>query len=292
MMELSRTELQIIGNVARGVSRPKELAKALKKSLQQIYASLRSLEKKGIISRKRGSVELSQKTHVSLLAKRLITHPNLADILSDSGITILSAMIKPLNVNELIKATGLKKSVVYKKVRQGINLSILRKENGKYFLNDKIWGELKETLTELKNYEETLDMRVPVDAVIYHKTDSEIVFSTVRSQDAPLTAFSAYKDNGLSVFFPVNYYYLPEKKLSLREIFLHSLYVAEKDKDFRELVYVALFYLKHRNSLKGIKNPVLETLKKVFIGEKISGYPGLKDIHEKAQQYSIRIKAV
>ena len=291
-MELSRTELQIIGNMARGVSKPKELANALKKSPQQVYASLRSLEKKGIISRKRGSVELSQKTHVSMLAKRLISHPNLTGLLSDSGITILSALVEPKGVDELIQATGLKKSVVYKKIRQAINLSIVRKENGKYGLNDRIWGELKEVLLELRHYEETLDPRVPIDAVIYHKNDSEILFSTARSLGASLTAFSAYKDNGLSVFFPVNYYYLPVKKLSLKEIFQHSLLVAKKDQEYRELIYVALFYLKHRDSLRGIKSPVLEQLKKALRGEKIKGYPALDDIREKAQQYNIKIREV
>jgi predicted transcriptional regulator len=288
-MELSRTELQIIEQLGRGLSKPKELASAMKKSPQQAYVSLDNLENNGFVTRSRGYVRLSQKTHVSMLAKLLIAYPDLKDILSDSGITILSALINPLSVNELTNVTGLKKSVVYKKVRQGINLSILRKEDGSYYLNDRIWAELKETIIELSNYEKTIDIRVPVDAVIYHKTGSEIIFSTVREQDASMTAFSSYKDYGLSVFFPVNYYYLPAKSLSLRDIFIHSLYVAEKDMDYRELTYIALFYLKHRKALKRIKHDVLDMLKKVLLGEKISAYPDLKDITEKAQQYKIKV---
>jgi predicted transcriptional regulator len=289
IMELSRTVLQILEQLGRGLSKPMVLAKAIEKSPQQVYASLAVLENKGFVTRSRRLVQLSPKTHVSMLVKLLIAYPNLEDVLPDSGITILAALIKPLGVKELANATGLMKSVIYKKVRQGINLSILRKEGGKYLLNDSIWAELKETLAELMNYDKTLDPRVPVDAIIYHKTDYEIVFSTAREQDASVTAFSAYRDYGLSVFFPVNYYYLPVKKLSLRETFLHSLYVAEKDNDYRELVYAALFYLKHKNSLKGVKSPVLEMLKKALTGEKISGYPELKDIAEKAQQYKIKV---
>jgi predicted transcriptional regulator len=288
-MELSRTELQILGQLGRGLSKPMELAKAIEKSPQQAYVSLAVLENKGFVTRGRRLVQLSPKTHVSMLAKLLIAYPNLEDVLSDSGITILAALIKPLSVKELANATALKKSVIYKKVKQGINLSILRKENGEYHFNERIWDELKEMLIELSNYEKTIDKRVPPDAVIYHKTGSEIIFSTVREQDASTTAFSAYKDCGLSVFFPVNYYYLPAKSLSLRDIFIHSLYVAEKDMDYRELVYVALFYLKHQKPLKGIRHAVLENIKRLLSGKKVASYPALEDIREKAAQYYMRV---
>jgi len=290
-MEFSMTELQIIESLAKGMAKPKELAKAIDKSPQQTNLSLKSLEKKGIISLKRGDAGLSLKTHVALLAKRLVTHPNLKGLLSDSGIRILSATLNPLSVKELMKETGLKKSIIYRKIKQAFNISVLRKENSKYFLNEKIWPDLKEMLVESRNYELIIDPRVPPDGLIYFKNDSEIVFSSTQEREAFPTAFSAYKDYGISIFSPVNYYYLPERKLSIKEVFLHSLYVVEKSKEYRELLYVILFYLKHINALKGINNPILKQLKRVLSGEKISGYPDMSDIREKAAQYSIKVDA-
>lgn len=288
-MELSRTELGIIEKLGRGIFRPNELAQALKKSRQQAYVALNRLGKKGFVSQKRNSAGLSQKTHVSLLAKLLASNPNLNEILSGSGINILSALIQPRTVAELIKGTGLGKSIVYKKIMQGVNLSIIGKKNKKYFLKENIWPELKQALNEIKAYEDNIDPRVPVEARVYFKDDSRILFSTASGQDASLTAFSMYKDNGLRVFFPVNYYFLPKKNLGLKEIFQHSLQIAEKDKEHRALLYAALFYLKHKSLLGNVRNPALEKIKKVLKGKKISGYPSLAEIKEKAMQYNIKI---
>jgi len=288
-MNFSLTELQIIENIGKGLEKPKELALAIKKSPQQTNLSLNNLKNKGIINRKKGRVNLDQKTHAALLAKELIGHPNLKEILSGSGISVLSSSLEPLSANEIADRTGLKKSIIYRKIRQGINLSILRKKDKKYSINEKIWPELKKLLIELINYESTIDSRIPSDGIIYYKSGSGIVFSTRQDRDASLTAFSKYADFGISIFSTAKYYYLPKKKLSLKEIFMHSIYVADKSRDYRQLVYAALFYLKHKSSLKRIENSTLEILKKILRGEKIGGYPSLEDIKEKAEQYNLTI---
>ncbi|MBN2141952.1 hypothetical protein JW711_01355 [Candidatus Woesearchaeota archaeon] len=289
-MELSLTELKILENIGKGIVVPKELARAVNRSVQQTSLSLRSLEKKEMLLRKRRQIDLSQKTHVALLVRQLVVHPNLKELLSDSGIAVLTASLNPLNVCEIMQKSGFGKSIVYRKIKQAFNVSVIRKNTGKYSFNDVIWPDLKEFLVELRNYELAVDPRLPQDGVIYYKNDSEILFSTIQERDASLTAFSAYKDCGLEIYSHVNYYHLPKKTLSLREIFRHSLFVVETTKEYWGILYVALFYLKHKKSLKGIHSPILEQLHKVICGEKIKDYPDLRDIQEKAEQYNIKVQ--
>ena len=141
---------------------------------------------------------------------------------------------------------------------------------------------------ELKKHEEILDKRVPLNSTIYFKNEKEIVFSTSEEVDAVLTGFSAYRQFGLKILSPVHDYYLPKKKLSLKEIFQHSLYIAEKDKNIRNLLYLALFYLKYQKQLKNLKHPLLDHLKAVLQGQSVADYPSLQEIKEKAEIYDIR----
>lgn len=110
------------------------------------------------------------------------------------------------------------------------------------------------------------------------------MFSNKAKQDAALTAFSAYE--GIKLLLPTNYYYLPKRKLSKKEVFTHSLYVAEKEKTIRHLTYIALFYIKFKIQCS---HPIISTIKDILNGKTIKGYPTLKEIKEKADVYDIRI---
>ena len=78
-----------------------------------------------------------------------------------------------------------------------------------------------------------------------------------------------------------------EKNLSEKEIFIHSLYVAEKEKSIRDYIYVALFYLKYRKKLSSVKHPLINSLLQILKGKIIPGYPGLEEIKEKTEIYNI-----
>ena len=107
---------------------------------------------------------------------------------------------------------------------------------------------------------------------------------------ASFTAFSAYEQFGIKILSPTNYYYFPfEKSLSLRKVFMHSLYVADIDKEYRLCLYVTLFYLKHKRKLGLIQHHLLDTMKEVLKGKQFEGYPTLAEIKEKAQIYDIHI---
>ncbi len=50
-----------------------------------------------------------------------------------------------------------------------------------------------------------------------------MLFKSIRPQDATLTSFSAYGDYGIELGLRDNYYTLPKRELSIREVFIHSL---------------------------------------------------------------------
>ena len=65
--------------------------------------------------------------------------------------------------------------------------------------------------------------------------------------------------------------------------------IVEKTKEFRDRLYLALFYYKYKDELKDINHPILDDLNKIFSGEKIDRYPPLKEIKEKARMYGIKM---
>jgi len=142
---------------------------------------------------------------------------------------------------------------------------------------------------EYKKHEETTDPRVPTNSIIYHKNQNEIVFSNKTDLDAVLSGFSAYEKHGIKILLTTNYYYLPTKSLSKQEIFRHSLYITQKEKNIRNLTFICLFYLKNKNDLLSIKHPITDKIRQILKGKNIQNYPTLEEIKEKAEIYDIRI---
>ena len=97
------------------------------------------------------------------------------------------------------------------------------------------------------------------------------------------------KEYGIKILTNENFYYLPEKKLSIKDVFRHSLIIAEKRNEHRYFLYAVLFYIKFRKNLKNIKSPVLSNIELILEGKQIKGYPSLSEIKEKAEQYDISV---
>jgi hypothetical protein len=218
------------------------------------------------------------------------THPSFIIPLSDSGIDILPLLITTKSLKELITESGIKRTQLFVKLKQAKRISLVRKNAGGYMLNDKIWNKAMEFFKELKKYEETTDIRVPGNAVIHHKNNKEIIFSSKENLDATLTAFSAYERFGIKLLTPRDYYYLPKKTLNLKDVFLHSLWVVEKEMNVYDLILVALFYAKYKKKLSRLNHDIISNIEKVFEGARISGYPTLAEIQDRADVYDIKIR--
>lgn len=135
-----------------------------------------------------------------------------------------------------MQETQLKKAIIYRKLTSMKAISAILKLDNRYVMNRNIWPRLYEFLIELDKFERNIDKRVPANAIIYYKNEKEIVFSTNEKIDAAVTGFSAYYRYGIKILSPTADYYLPKKKVSKKEIFMHSLYIAEKDRNIRNLI--------------------------------------------------------
>ncbi|MBN2368019.1 hypothetical protein JXC34_03295 [Candidatus Woesearchaeota archaeon] len=284
-MRFSKTELKVISELGKGNCKIKGIAKALNKSISQIYRIAQKLE---IADLKRGVLKPHMKTHVSLLLKIMARSQALSTPLSGTGIQIYSSITTPKTIKEIVKETGLHKTTVLKKISQGKRMSLAYPEKNTVRVNEKIWPDAKAFFEELKRYEGAVDPRVPVNSIIYHKNEHEIVFSTKEDHNAAPTAFSAYEQYGIKLLTITNYYYLPKKNLKKTDILKHSLYIAEKDNS--HIIFIALFYAKFKKEFKSIKHPIIQKLQRIFKGEKIPEFPSLAEIKDRAEVYHIKIR--
>ena len=288
-MVFSITELKVISELGKGNKKISEIAKALNISPSQSYRLAQKLRKKRILSLSEGVLQPEMKTHVNLLLKLLSKTANLSSPLSGTGLQIYLAILEPKTIKEVEKETGLHKTTILKKINQGRKMSLLLIENKKYRINEKIWPDAKDCFIELKKYEDSVDTRIPVNSIIYFKNAEEIVFSNKKIIDAEKTAFSAYNQYGIKLLLITNYYYLPKKQLTKREVFMHSLYIAEKSQDIKDLIFIALFLAKYKKELSEIKHQIVKNLNKVFLGEDIPSYPLFTEIKDRASIYKINI---
>jgi predicted transcriptional regulator len=287
-MELTKGELFVLEQVAKGNKTVKEIAIAFKKSEPQIYIYVKKLTDKSLIDLNNGDIEPKKIPYVSLLLQLLSKTPNLTPILEGPGIPIFTAMLKPSTLEEITNETGYKKTAIYKRLQEARKRSLVRKKLNTFEINDKMWTELKETLEEIKKSELKTDNRIPVSAIIYYKKKDEIVFSSKEELDAVKTAFSAYQNYGIDLLTITNFYYLPKKTLTKEDILQHSLYIIEKDNDIRYLIFIALFYAKYKKEIK-IQHQIIGNISLVLAGKDVKGYPTIQEIKDRAEVYKIKV---
>ncbi|MCK5025153.1 MAG: hypothetical protein KAS15_01080 [Nanoarchaeota archaeon] len=288
-MQLSKTEIRVLAEVAKGNNIIKTIAEALKKSNKQIYVTAKSLTEKGFIKLIKGTLKPKEALHITLFLQLLADIPNLAPVLSDSGIPIFIAFLKPMTIEEVSAETGFKKTMIYIKLQKAKKRSMIRKTGSTFKINAKMWLKLIDFLEELKKYEETIDARIPASSIIYYKNNKEIVFSSKEETNAVKTAFSAYQKYGIEILTITDYYYLPKKSLTKENVFFHSLYVTEKTQEIRHIIFVALFYLKFKKEFSRIRHPIIEKIGRVLVGEKIAMFPSLAEIKDRAEVYGINV---
>lgn len=288
-MMFSISELEVISELGNGNMEVTKIAQALNISKSQVYRIAEKLNQKGTLQLSDGILQPEMKTHVNMLLKLLSKAKRLASPLSGTGLQVFMTLTAPKTVKETENATGLHKTTILKKINQGRKMSLLLIDKKTFRVNEKIWPDAKECLLELKRYEESVDERVPVNSEIYFKNDEDIVFSNKEAIDAEKTAFSAYGNYGIKLLLTTNYYCLPKRRLSKEEVFRHSLYVAEKNEETRSIIFIALFYAKHKKDLRQVKHRILDDLYLIFKGEKIPRYPTLQEIKDRAEVYDIEV---
>jgi len=266
------------------------LSNKINKSNSQIYRILNSLVNKNLISNSDLGFIIYKSEFSIKLGQIISNNTNLIDLFSFNGLDILLSFINNHTIRDVIVDTGYNKDSIYKKLKLAMSFSIIWPEKNKYYINEKVWPNLKDLLLSYYNFCNLQDQRVPINSIIYFKNNSEIIFSNKAINiNAKLTSFSLFYKFGIKIYNLTNFYYLPKKKLTKKDILIHTLEIVKKTKDFRQRLYLALFYCKYKSEFKGIKHEILDNLNRIFNGEKIERYPPLKEIKEKGNMYNIKI---
>lgn len=276
--------LRVIMQAEKTTSR--DLAKNLNVSLFRISKNLRLLKEQNLISKSGRFVTLGDTGLASTLARFLLEHPNVETVFRDTGFTILQLFETSKSLQEVVRKTGISGRTGYRYVQLFLNRGMLIRQNGHYALNDKLWPDLRELILSAKAQSGLWKLGIPSSAKIYLQVPERIIFSTDLPVEASVTAFSRYANFGISILQSEKIYRLPQKKLTLHDIFLDSL---ECLTDARRKIIATLFYLKHYEKLKFVVHPELENIRKILKGEKLSGYPALDEIKERAELYDIKI---
>lgn len=286
-MKLSLSELRALQAIAQGVDTPKEITKTIKRSYSQTSKVLKKLEEKSIVRDVRDRISIVRHQHIALLVQELSEHENLPEILSNSGIPILQTLTDRLSAQEIADKTGLSRQMVHRVLTQARNMSIVAKDGSRYTLNGSLWPKLKEFICTLNTYEDTIDERLPADAIIYRKDAEHILFSSKQTVDAAPAAFSAFERFDMNVRLTTNYYIIGSAQLSARAVLQQCLWVLESRPSIQLIIFTAIFSEK---TGVHVRHPIMRSIQSVLAGRDIDNYPSRDEIAQRAESYGVRLR--
>jgi hypothetical protein len=287
---LAKNELKILREITLGKNRVTEIAQAIQKSSTWTYKLLKKLNKKGFIEDKNKKIVLQKHSFIPIISQLLRRSPQLIPILADAGIPILESLLEWRSVKEIQSLTGIKKTIIYKKIKESQKFSVIFKKGEKYIISD-IWSEIKEFIEDYKRYSFRTDPAIDPEILIRAKYDNVVLFETNKKNVnyATPTAFSVFNEYGITIYGFVDYYHFPKEKLGIKQVFLDAIKIYEDEKDYKEAIFITLFYLKNKKKLRGFKHKIINTINCVLKGEKIEGFPSLNEIKDRAITYDIKL---
>ena len=269
-----------------GTSTSSELANRLDTTVFRISKNLRILKEEGLIRKSGRFVTINEIGRAPFLGRFLLDHPGIERVLSDRNFTILQLLETPQSLPSLINSTGIPQRTLYRHIRDLLSPGIVKKDAETYILNTNLWTDLHQLIQIHKSQKAIWKFGLPSTAKIYLEKPEKIIFATESEVAATPTSFSKYTEYGIPILENEKIYRFPKKKLMIKDIFLDSL---ECLTDIRRKILSTLFYLKHKEELKMIVHPEINHIRSILKGERITGYPTLEEIKERAELYDIRI---
>ncbi len=292
-MRLSENEVEALVQVTGSEStiHPRDLSQDFGIRPETVSRITTRLEEKGLLEREDHRIVLAEASPAESFKRLYYTHraSPFQLILADRRVDLLYRLDQnPESVETLSTETGLPSKTIYYYLKDFIILGIVRRTKSVrgylYSFNYILWGELKDFVTSLWEYR--FRRLIPRDALLIKSYSDSVLFKSIRHHDATPTSFSAYRDYGIDLGLRDNYYTLPKRELSIKEVFIHSLDSAET---LQQRLFCILFYLKNRDKLEGIEHPMIRDIKAVLQGERIRGYPSIEDIRDRAELYDIEL---
>ncbi len=244
---MKRLDINILNSLGGKAGSVGELSERTGFSVSYVSERINALESRGFLFRKREGkkVIVSLNPPFSIHLRRLTDRFNLDMLFSGKKDILLLHLLKPGSVEELEKETGLSQAQIYKDLRGLKQIGAVKEIEGGYSLNPKI-----EELVKMFEFirDEKLYRGVEDGVIVLWRKNNEILKKAPKGFKVKgvKTAFSRFSESGIR-YLPMNeYLYQPKKKLSLEEIFVHSLVTAETK---TQLAMCAVFFLKNKGEM-------------------------------------------
>lgn len=292
-MSISQNEIRAIVIIAGSEepATPRTLRDGLDLQRETVSRLITHLVQMGLVERRSHEVILASTSPAEAFKRLYFSHraSPLPKILSLRRVELLASLDRtPRSLEALAAETGIPSDTLYGYLKGFTGVGVVsRTKRGKAYLysfNFKLWTELKDFVTALMEYH--VQRLVPREALLIKSYGDNVLFKSIRPQDATFTSFSAYEDYGIELLLRDNYYTLPRRELSIQEVFIHSL---DSAWEHSQKLFCVLFYLKNRDKLEAIDHPMMKDLKAVLQGMNIIGYPTLEDIEDRTDLYDIRL---
>ena len=248
-MRLNKSMIQAFTNIARGSNSIEKLALALRKSSNRIVEIIQGLEKEGFVTKSnsyavtgsRKVIDLANTSHAIKLKDLIFEHSTVKfeDLLSDSKLLFLIALSDDwINLKISSELTQVSKYMISRYTAMMKNRGLIIQENHLYKINEKAWPLLAEFLKAYKNY-------ATIKGHLKWKYQESILFEVddISLIQGSLTGFVRYEDYGIKIRTIKSLCFLPEKKLTKEEIFIHSMFEIN---DPRTLHLTLIFYIKNK----------------------------------------------
>jgi len=275
---LNKTEILVLLHLHNPENDLPEISKS---QLYRIYAKLKKMQ----------VIDINLIIKMPFLHKLLDlceVYPKILDLLLGSNPVILNLFNREKTIRDVEFLSGYKKAYISRVVKLAVSVGVMSKNKNRYILNRKIDLGFVELLPLYLDVFRVC-YGIPNNATVYFISDKEVLVSLKLSIEFNMTAYSRYDDYKLGLFGNENYY-TSKQKLTIEDIFRHSLLVLEKNNDFKLKIMAMLFYCKNKSKL--LKFDYLEFVKNtelVLSGNNVIGFPKLSELREKGEVYDIEL---
>ncbi len=302
---LTRAELKILSALHKPTSL-KELSTQLGLSRARLSIIAKSLERKGLIERKREgrkSILLPSNTkplevYHELLAK--FPHIDFTSLLAGRKLKVIGGMgvEKPRPAWEIALKANVNRYTVHHVLAELMERLIVGKNEEGYFITER-FSLIKEFADEYFHLQNSIKAKsFSEDAVVVWSGVNEFILATRSFKGTAwgsfqLTGLSRFGDFGLSIVSAgVYHYYWPSKRITMEEAVVHALAVTEPDT--RDLLYIiTLLKAKRFSAAKlrhlALKFDVLKIVDEIlqYLNGEEKGYPfpSRDEVKELYRQY-------
>ena len=246
---MRKMELNLLKKLEEGRKRISDISADL--GISKSYASklVDSLEKANLLKKSRHGTSVfveNSSNPKAILMRNILKRYNCKIIFSGKREIQLTELLEPASVYEIVKRTGMSTKAVYNLLRDLSSIGIILENDGKYFLNPGK-SDLIDYIKMIRK--ENTQSSAEQGAEVVRKKVGEILKKLplgVRASGVK-TAFSAFPENGISIFPKEQYFYFPTKKIDREEIFVHSIVFSRTKQD---MALSMIFYLKNKGRLE------------------------------------------